>query len=149
MLFMEKNFSQGVTVQDVAAHLNINRNYLSKIFKQQTDSTLINYLSNLRLKKAAKLISSTNLPITEIGILCGFSDPVSFSAKFKKFMGFSPRDYRKKITEPNRMLNVNERIEHSIEKSIAVQLSPKNPPLPAGKSTQPTAYDPILPSTMK
>lgn len=149
MLYMEKNFSLGVSVQDIAKHLNINRNYLSKIFKQQTGSTLINYLATLRFKKAAKLLSSTNLPFAEIGILCGFSDPVSFSASFKKFTGFSPRDYRKKLSEPDRVIDVLERVEHSVDKSIAMQIAPKIPPRPAGKSTQPTAYDPVLPSTMK
>lgn len=149
MLYMEKNFSFGIAVQDVAKNLNINRNYLSKIFKQQTGFTLINYLANLRFKKAAKLLSSTNLPFSEISILCGFSDPVSFSASFKKFSGFSPREYRKKLSESDRLIDLQQQIDHSVEESIALQLSPKAPPLPSGKSTQATAYDPILPSTME
>lgn len=98
ILYIQRNYSLGITIEDVAEALSVNRNYFSRIFKAAMKTTPINYLINYRLSQAAPLLSTTMLPISEISKLCGFPTPIAFTTRFKEYSGFSPREYRKKMS---------------------------------------------------
>ena len=68
--------------------------YFSSIFKQETGTTFVEYLTKVRIDKACELLRCTNSRTAEIGEQVGYSDPHYFSATFKKVMGQSPKDYR-------------------------------------------------------
>jgi transcriptional regulator GlxA family with amidase domain len=57
------------------------------------------YRQGLRIDNAKNLLSSTELPISEVGILCGFSDSLYFSRIFRQKTGCSPTEYRRKGEE--------------------------------------------------
>nr|WP_243145844.1 AraC family transcriptional regulator [Clostridium chromiireducens] len=68
--------------------------YISKVFKEKTGESPINYLINLRLEKAKDLLISTESPIKSIAQSVGYSDAYYFSKLFKKYYGHSPYKYR-------------------------------------------------------
>lgn len=92
--FIEKNFTKNITLEDVSQEVNISTYYLSRIFKEETGQNFIDYLTNLRIKKAKELLSRTQYSMKEICAMSGYSDPNYFSKTFKKNVGVTPTEYR-------------------------------------------------------
>jgi AraC-like DNA-binding protein len=67
--------------------------------KDLTGQTPHDFIRKVRLKKAAELLASGKMNVSEVTYTCGFSSPTSFSALFKKFYGVSPSQYYKSKTE--------------------------------------------------
>lgn len=86
-----------LSIQDIASHLNINRTYLTKIFKEYTNMSPKQYLKDIRMKRALKLLENTRESIKVIAYSVGFKDPLYFSKAFKEFYGKSPSDYRQEL----------------------------------------------------
>lgn len=97
MLFIEKNHSRDLSISEIADFLSLNRNYMTKIFKEAVGLTPKAYLINYRMRKAASLMNNSFLTIGEISNLVGYSDPLLFSRMFKKIIGLSPRAYRNRV----------------------------------------------------
>jgi len=72
----------------------MSRNYLGQIFKDRTGISISNYLNNLRIKEATRLLIDSTMKIYEISDAIGYSDQNYFSAIFKRYTGVSPREYR-------------------------------------------------------
>lgn len=83
------------TLTTVAQEVCLSPNHFSTIFSQECKTTFIEYLTNVRIENAKKLIKSTELKGYDIAYECGFSDPHYFSYIFKKITGLSPREYKK------------------------------------------------------
>ena len=83
-----------VKVDEIASRMFFSKNYLSKIFKQETGQSIRGFLTEIRIKEACKQLSSTRNNITDIATDCGFSDMKSFYAIFKKHTGLTPKQYR-------------------------------------------------------
>ncbi|MDE5587946.1 MAG: helix-turn-helix domain-containing protein [Acetatifactor sp.] len=86
------NFS----AQKIADAMNINSSYLSQFFKSHTDENLNNYIANLRIIKAKRLLVSTNLSLPAIAEEVGYYNQNSFIRRFKQITGMTPGTYRKK-----------------------------------------------------
>lgn len=84
-----------LSVDMIAQQVGISRVHLHRKMKELTGQTPHDFIRNLRLKQAAKLLSSQNMNITEVVYACGFSNAGSFSTMFKNVYGMSPRDYMK------------------------------------------------------
>ena len=69
--------------------------YFSRKFKLCTGFGYKEYLITIRILESCNLLSTTNMPITEIAAKCGFEDSNYFGDSFKKINGISPREYRK------------------------------------------------------
>lgn len=93
--YIRLNYSSPLTLESVAAHINISPTYFSKKFKAATGFGYREYLVNVRLQEAAKMLIETSLSITDIAIRCGFNDSNYFGDVFKKAKGISPMSYRK------------------------------------------------------
>ena len=78
----------------MAYDMNLSASYISRFFKFQTGYTISNYLDNLRLDKAKKLLKETELSLKEILDSIGYVDPTNFIRKFKKSEGLTPMQYR-------------------------------------------------------
>lgn len=93
--FINSNFESGdLTLNQVAAEVNISPNYFSSLFNQEAGMTFIEYLTELRMKKAKEYLRCTNRKITEIGSLVGYLDSHYFSFIFKKTQMCTPSEYR-------------------------------------------------------
>ena len=92
---LEQNYAERITLDSLAAEYHISPSYLSHLFKRITGYTIIQYLTMCRLSVARKLLSETDLSITEIVYATGFSDCSNFSRLFKREIGCSPMDYKK------------------------------------------------------
>ena len=92
--FMEQHYPESLTLADVAAHVGLSAEYLSRLFREETGVKFVVYLNNLRLKHALHLLETTNLKVYEIAEKVGYSNLSYFSTVFKKNFGQNPFDYK-------------------------------------------------------
>lgn len=94
MAFIHERFTQEITLQMVADHVHVSKNYFSVLFKKQTNQNFIDYLIQLRIEKAKSLLLNKSYKIYEVAEQSGFNDVKYFSKLFKKIVGFTPAEYR-------------------------------------------------------
>ena len=82
-----------LSVDRIADEVGISRVHLHRKMKELTGQTPHDFIRNIRLKKAATLLSSGDMNVSEVMYACGFSNAASFSTVFKKLYGLSPREY--------------------------------------------------------
>ena len=93
--YMHKSLgSFDLSLDKVAATVNLSPNYFSSLFNQETGMTFIEYLTNIRMEKAKEYLRCSGRKITEIGTLVGYQDSHYFSYIFKKTQNCTPSDYR-------------------------------------------------------
>lgn len=93
--FIEMNYADKITVEDIAASIGLNRSYLNAMFKRITNVSIQQYLIHFRLRRACELMTNEQLSIGDIARSVGYTDPLLFSKIFKKYKGLSPVQYRK------------------------------------------------------
>lgn len=95
--YIERHYSNEVTLEDVAILVNLSPNYFSNLFKEEFGATFIELLTQTRMEKAKELIEENSHSLKEISFLVGYKDPNYFSRVFKRFYDSSPRSYQKDI----------------------------------------------------
>ncbi|MGX7419329.1 AraC family transcriptional regulator [Carnobacterium gallinarum] len=95
--YMNEHIHQDLTLGELAYELNISQSYLSSIFKKYTQKSPIDFLITLKIEQACKYMKMTDLKVYEIATKVGYQDPYYFSRIFKKHMGKSPKEYKKKL----------------------------------------------------
>ncbi len=91
---IEENFSKDISLDDVSRVVNISPYYFSKIFKEESGSNFIEYLTGIRIERAKDLLINSDKSMKEICSLCGYTDPNYFSRSFKKNVGVTPTEYK-------------------------------------------------------
>lgn len=94
LTFIEQNFSNDISVEDIAAFCGLNRSYFGKIFHDTIGKSPQEFLMNYRMTKAAELLKLTSLSIGDIGNAVGYPNQLHFSRAFKNVYGVSPRTWR-------------------------------------------------------
>jgi two-component system response regulator YesN len=92
--FIKDKFHEELSLEDVAEHVHLNPHYFSKVFKQQTGETFIDYVTRLRIERAKEIIRDGQFSLKEVCYLVGYKDPNYFSRVFKKVTGVAPSEYR-------------------------------------------------------
>ncbi len=93
--YMHIKFSMSdLSLDQVAATVNLSPNYFSSLFNQETGMTFIEYLTDIRMEKAKDYLRCSSKKITEIGFLVGYLDSHYFSYIFKKTQNCTPSEYR-------------------------------------------------------
>lgn len=93
--YIEKHFSDpDLTFRRLCEALFVSSSYLSKIFKQDTGETFVDYLTKIRIQKALLLLSDPSRRMYEIANLTGYKSQHYFSAAFKRILGVTPTEYR-------------------------------------------------------
>lgn len=95
--YLNNEFQKKFSSDYIEQRFESNYAYLNRVFHRMTGHTILNYLNDVRIKKAAELIKSTNINFYEIGYLVGIEDPYYFSKIFKKYTELSPMQYKKKF----------------------------------------------------
>lgn len=94
LTYIEHNFQNEITIEDIAGVCGLNRTYFGKIFKEALGKTPQEFLLNYRMLKAAELLKLTSLSIGDIGLAVGYANQMHFSRAFKNNYGISPREWR-------------------------------------------------------
>ena len=97
---LETNFASRLNLDELAGQVHVSRYYLPHIFKRATGYTLREYLTLCRISFACQQLTDSDKPIREIAELSGFHDMSNFSRSFRKMIGSSPSDFRKKTRVP-------------------------------------------------
>ncbi len=95
LAFIENNYMNEITVEDIAEVSGLNRSYFGKIFKESVGKSPQEFLIHYRMIKAAELLSMTRYSVGEIANAVGYPNQLHFSRAFKGVYGVSPRNWRK------------------------------------------------------
>ena len=95
--FMEKNYSQKLTLQAVADCCYVSQWHLSKLLNRYAEKSFYDILNAIRIQKAKELLADPKLKIGEIGEMVGYADTAHFARTFKKLEGMSANEYRNTI----------------------------------------------------
>lgn len=99
--YLDAHYRQKLTLESIAAALELNPSYVSHIFKQEMVISPIQYVLHRKFGEAQGLLMDTELSVNEISDLLGFAGTAHFNAMFKKHVGITPGQYRKSIKEMN------------------------------------------------
>ena len=92
------HFSNDITLDEIAASANMTPNAFCRYFKQRTNKTFFQFLTEIRLEHACRIIlKNKDLSISEVSDLSGFKNMSNFNRKFKQYKGTTPTTFRKSI----------------------------------------------------
>lgn len=94
--YIDANYADKITLDRLSEMFSINKFYLERIFKEQFGVSIINYLTNIRITHAKRLLRFTDKSIEQVGADCGITPLYYFSRMFKQTEGISPSEYRMK-----------------------------------------------------
>lgn len=93
--FINQNYHEALSLTSLANRFYISPSYLSKVFKETTNFTLVEYINNVRIKEAKRLLLESRKKVVEIAAEVGFGSVTHFGRVFKEITGNSPLFYRK------------------------------------------------------
>lgn len=93
--YISKNYSDDIKASEIAQMCHLSYSYFSRIFKQYMKKSFSEYLNYIRMSNAEKLLTSTDLPVTEIASKCGFTNSSYFIKQFREHKGIPPKQFRK------------------------------------------------------
>lgn len=94
--YVEENLSEEMTVENLAEQVHLNADYLNRIFKKETGSTLSSYVLVRKVAQAKFLLQKTDWSIGDVAAAVGYYNYSSFNRSFKKVTGESPQEWRKR-----------------------------------------------------
>lgn len=86
-----------LSLNHLSAAFELNPKYVSHLFKEEFGEKFVEYVANVRMEKAKELLASTELSIQEVALKVGYTHSFSFIRVFKKHVGMTPGDYRKRM----------------------------------------------------
>lgn len=99
--YLDMKYSEKIKLQDVAKKFGIHPNYMTRIFHEKYGISPKQYLIDVKLKKASRLLTTTELSVSVIASSLGFDDQLAFSKVFKKEFSVSPSEFRKQRQTSN------------------------------------------------
>ncbi len=95
ILYLNINYMNEISIDDILLFCPLSRSHFHALFKKETGTTFIQYLNDVRCQKAGELLATTDEPILEISMRCGFNSFSHFCHTFKEIYGYSPGQFRK------------------------------------------------------
>lgn len=96
-LYISKNYSDSITIEDVAKSVNLSSSYLSHVFRDKLNCTVNSYITRVRIEKSIELMALRELSIQDISKKVGFNSQSYFTQVFKRYIGVSPISYRNRF----------------------------------------------------
>ena len=93
--FIRKHYQEKIYIRDLAGNASMNEQYFCRFFKKILGKSPITYINEYRIKQAIILLQTTDSPVMDICLDCGFNNLGNFLREFKKDTGFTPLQYRK------------------------------------------------------
>src|SRR5690606_1249549 len=103
--FIEKNFQEKITVDQLADMLALGRRSLERRFKKATSNTVTEYIQRVKMEAAKKELETSRKTVSELMYEIGYSDTKAFRSTFKKITGLSPIEYRNKYNKESIVLS--------------------------------------------
>jgi AraC-like DNA-binding protein len=100
--FMHKHIDEKISVHDIASHSGLSASHFSKVFKDLTNKTPVEYLTRIRIEKSKRMLKISDKNLTEIAYACGFSSLSYFSRSFADQTTLTPGEYRKIFLSTNK-----------------------------------------------
>ncbi|MCX8131793.1 MAG: response regulator [Clostridia bacterium] len=97
--FIDENYFNEISLDDVARGVNISPNYFCKLFKDETGENYVEYLTFIRIQKAKEFLEEGKYSVKEVCYQVGYSDPNYFSRIFKKVTGITPTEFKDRTQE--------------------------------------------------
>ena len=97
--YIKTNYKNITSLDDICKKFNYSKNYIIRIFNKEFALSPIEYLNDIKIKRATYLLETTSLPITEIAESSGFNDYPYFYKRFYRKVGVSPQTWRKTVRE--------------------------------------------------
>lgn len=97
IIYLNKNFTEVINVKELADIFNVSYHHLCHLFKEYTNSSIIQYITTARIDKSLTYLKNSDYSISEIAGLVGYDDANYFSRTFKKVMNMSPKEYIKSV----------------------------------------------------
>ena len=97
--YLRHNFSYPVRIEQLARQIGVSRSYLYKAFLNCSGKSVQQYLQDLRLEEACRLLADTRRAVTDIAYSCGFPDSPSFCRIFRKVYGTTPLQFRQRMAK--------------------------------------------------
>ena len=104
---IEKRYIESISVADLADDQATNRRSLERRFKSATGNSVIQYLQRVRVEHAKKVLEQTSKSVTDAMYDSGYSDAKSFREVFRKYVGVSPLEYKKKFVKDDKYMEIN------------------------------------------
>lgn len=95
--YMNEHFAENITVEQLASQIHLSKSYFMWCFKKAVGIGAIEYLTQLRLREARNLLITSPASVSEVAYQCGYGNLSNFNRQFKKLVGCTPNEYRKKL----------------------------------------------------
>jgi two-component system response regulator YesN len=95
---MHENREGRIRLDQLAKEVNLNVNYLCRVFKRDTGKSIVQYMNELKILQSMELLKLPDCRVKEVAASVGIDDPVYFNRLFRKTVGVSPSEYRKKFS---------------------------------------------------
>ncbi len=95
--YIKNHYTTPVSRRDIARHIDVTPEHLNFLFKKFCSTTPMDFLADVRIREAKKLLQNANLNISQVSFRVGYIDPLYFSKVFKKKTGMTPRSFANKI----------------------------------------------------
>lgn len=99
-LYIEKHFAEQITTRDVSQAVFLSANYANQLFTTECGYTIYEYVTQCRIREAKRLLAETDKPILLIAELVGYNGKTNFYISFKRNVGITPTEYRRRAEEP-------------------------------------------------
>lgn len=95
LTYIDRHFAEDLTIDALAQLIPLSKSYFMYCFKRITGTSIVTYITQIRIKKACEMLLNTNKQVVQIAMECGFDNLSNFNRQFKKNAGCSPLKYRK------------------------------------------------------
>ena len=99
--YVKIHYKENISLENVSAKAGLSPAYFSSLMRKVYNESLSEMITKLRLKDACLMLGKSESSISEIAFKVGYEDPFFFSRVFKKYIGISPKEYRKKVLQFN------------------------------------------------
>ncbi len=93
--YVQEHYQEHLSLDEISEHVGFNASYFATLFRKETNRTVVDYITEVRIKQARELLRTTRMTVQEICEAVGYRDGKYFLKTFKKETGVSPNEYRK------------------------------------------------------
>ena len=95
--YIAENYSDNITIEQLAETVHLSKSYFMSRFRQSAGVSAVEYITQYRIRVACSVLTESSKTVSEISFECGFRNLSNFNRQFKRLMGCTPNEYRKKV----------------------------------------------------